>query len=83
MTFKTSEAAASPRESAPCQGSPGRKTGPVSRPAASGGSQQQLDFRAINKRLWDENVYLRTRVKSLGVTVRNLRRLLKTKGRHA
>lgn len=82
MTFKTSEAAASPRESAPCQGSPGRKAGPVSRPAASGGFQQHLDFPAINKRLWAENVYLRMRVKSLAVTVRNLRRALQSKGRH-
>lgn len=44
-----------------------------------------IDFDAprINKRLWAENVYLRQQVKAMGVKVRNLRRLLKTKGRHA
>lgn len=80
-TTKTTEAAASHRASGVAQGSTGA-TRPESRPAASGGFQQHLDFPAINKRLWAENVYLRMRVKSLAVTVRNLRRALQSKGHH-
>jgi len=73
-TNQTTEAAASPRASV--------AQGATSGPAASG-HQQQLEWASINKRLWAENVYLRQQVKAMGVKVRNLRRLLKTKGRHA